>query len=581
MNQKISKNKTIYQIIVIMAIIIVAKGLYLCFHSETIWFQNYTPVNGNIALSSIAALTPVAVMFVLLAGFKKPAYISSMFALLVTLVMAIFVWGMPTRMAVSSTLLGMTIAVFPIMWTLSSAVWIFDMLVESGFFEIIKKSLKRVSNDRRIQTLLIGFGFTTLLESLAAFGAPIAIGISMLIGLGFPPLLAATITLLADTSPSAWGTQSMPIVVLNSVTGLDINTLGSMIGRQTPVISALFPAGLVILVSGWKGFKEVWPITMLVGVAYGVGAMLTANFMAPYTAGLSGSMAAIITTLVIMRYWQPKKVWCFPEDECIINPVSIYSGKTISFSKILQAWSPYVSLIAIIGLVNNTGLKEWLNSISTVSIKWSGLHNIIWKTTPVVSQPEAYSAIYEEPILAVGGTLVFFAGLLTIVLLRIPIVKAFRIYLNTVKKLVLPGITILCILGIAYLMNYSAMTYTIGLAFASSGFLFPFASAFLGMLGCTLAGSVAGSNALFGNLVVVAGEQIGIDPIFSAGTLCSGGTMGKAIAPQDLVIASAVLNMNGKEGELLRRVFGISLIYTFIIGVLAMLQYYVFPWMLP
>lgn len=538
------------------------------------WFQNYMPVGGNLTFSALLAVLPIVVMFVLLGGFKKPSHISALSALLTTLLLAVLVWKMPFALAVSSTAFGMMMAIFPILWTLSSAVWIFNMLVDSGYFEVIKKSLGYVTSDRRMQTVLIGFGFTTLLESLAAFGAPIAIITAMLVGFGFPPVTAAVIALLGDTSPSAWGTQSMPIVVLNSVTGLDINELAALIGRQTPVASALFPAALVMVLSGWKGFKGVWPVTVVVGLAYGVMAVIASSFFGPYVVGITASLAAIITTLAILRFWKPAETWLFSGDDPSAGKAQ--AETRIAFKQIARAWSPYFLLIFVIGLVNSTGIKVWLAEISTIKIEWPGLHNLIWKTAPVVSQPEAYAAVYSQPVLLVGGSLVFFTGILTVAALGIKPSRALKIYVNTLRQVIMPGLTIVSILGIAYLMNYSAMTYTIGLAFASAGFWFPMATTFLGMLGCTLAGSVAASNALFGNLSVVAGEQLGIDPVLSAGTLASGGTMGKAIAPQDLVIATATLNMHGREGELLRKVFWVSVLFAGIIGTVAMLQQHLF-----
>lgn len=537
------------------------------------WYQDYTPAGDSLFLSAILAASPIVVMFVLLGGLKKPSHVSAVSALASTFLLAILVWKMPLELAASSTAFGMMMAVFPIMWTLTSAVWIFNMLVDSGYFEVVKKSLGYVTSDRRMQTVLIGFGFTTLLESMAAFGAPIAIVSAMLVGFGFPPMTAGVIALLGDTTPSAWGTQSMPLVVLNSVTGLDINALAALVGRQTPVASALSPAVLVLVLAGWKGLRGVWPVTALVGLAYAFMAAIAATFLSPYTVGIAAALAAIVTTLAILRFWRPAETWLLSGD---CPDGSEKCEPRLPMKTIARAWSPYFLLVLVIGLVNSTGLKTWLASISTVKIPWPGLHNIIWKTAPVVAQPEAYPAVYSQPLLLVGGTLVFFTGLLTVAALGVKPSRAFEIYVNTLKQAAKPGITIVCILGIAYLMNYSAMTYSIGLAFASAGFWFPMATVFLGMLGCTLAGSVAASNALFGNLSVVAGQQLGIDPVLSAGTLASGGTMGKAIAPQDLVIASATLKLHGQEGELLRRVFWASVFLAGVIGVVAMLQQHLF-----
>jgi len=541
-------------------------------HDIVEWVQNYAPVGGNLYFSALLAGIPIFTMFLLLGGLKKPAHVAAIISLAATLLVAITVWKMPVGLAFNSTMLGMLVAVFPILWTLSSAVWIFNMTVESGYFEVVKSSLGYVSRDRRIQTLLVGFGFTTLLEGIAAFGAPIAIVTAMLLGFGFPPLTAATVALLADTTPSVWGTQGMPVVVLSSVTDLNINELSAMSGMQAPVLTAFFPVALVILIAGWKGFKEIWPLTIAVGFSYAiVGIMISKS--GPYIVGIAASLASILTILFVLRFWRPKSTWLFPGEKL---PAENGSEKRLSVWEIIRAWSPYLLLIGVIGLVTGTPLKTWLTAISTVNIEWPGLHNVVWKLAPVVPHSEPYAAVYSQPVLVVGGSLVFLAGIISVFVLGIKPAKAAQIYISTLKKLLLPGVTIVSILGVAYLMNYAAMTYTIGLAFAATGFMFPVAVALMGMLGCTLAGSVAASNALFGNLSVVSGAQLGIDPVFSAGTLASGGTMGKAIAFQDLVIASATLNKPGIEGELLRRVFGISLIFALLLGALAMLQLHVF-----
>ncbi|MHB1394824.1 MAG: L-lactate permease [Clostridia bacterium] len=557
----------------VLALVVFIKSL----NSGDSWYQIYTPVNESLLLSTLVALLPAVSIFCLLIFMKRSAFVSSVSALLVALALSVFVWKMPLRLALSSTLLGMATGLFPIIWTLSSAVWIFNMLVESGYFEVIMESLKRVSYDRRIQTLLIGFAFICLLESLAAFGAPIAIGVSMLTGLGFPPVMSATIALLADTSPSAWGTQGMPLMILNTVTGIDINRLGMIIGRQTPLISALIPVGLVFIMSGWEGLKGVWLFAMAVGLAYAIGAFVTSNFLTPLAVGIVGALASIVVILIILKFWQPKHVWTFNGDS-EFEPKE--DRPKLSISSIIKAWSPYILLVLAISLINGTGLKNILEKLSTIRWEWFGLHKVVMKTAPVVPSSEPYSAVFQHSILTSGGTIVFMVALVTIILLNLPIKTALKIYVRTLRDLLFPGLTIVCILGIAYLMNYSGMTYTIGLLFASSNMLFPFATVFLGLFGCSLGGSVAGSNALFGNLVVVAGRQIGVDPAFSAATLCSGGTMGKSLTPQNLVIANSVLKIEGLEGKLIGKVIGFTLIYATILGVWAMIQYHMLPWLI-
>ncbi|MDI6906697.1 MAG: L-lactate permease [Thermoanaerobacterales bacterium] len=546
------------------------------FEGTRTWTQAYAPVAGSVGWSSLAAALPIVIIFVFLAGLRRPALTSALLGLLATGALAVLVWGMPARLAVNSALFGMLMAVFPILWTLLNAVWIFNMLVDSGYFDVLKRSLYRVTRDRRLQTLLIGFGFTTLLEAIAAFGAPIAIVAGMLVGFGFPPMLAAVITLLSDTTIASWGTQGMPVMVLNSVTDLDIGSLAAVIGLQTPVATALFPPVVVLLVAGWKGLREVWPAAGAMGLAYLGVAVVTAFYTGPYIVGIAASLAAIATLLAILRFWSPRTTWLLDgdgEDEKGGAP----DGEDLNPVTVLRAWSPYLLLVLVVGLVNSTTLKIWLARLWTVSIPWPGLHNAVMKTAPVTAGPEPYAAVYSQPVLAVGGTLVLAAGILAALTLGVRPSRAAVIYALTLRQLLKPGGTIVMILGIAYLMNYSGMTYTIGLAFASTGFWFPMATVLLGMVGCTLAGSVAASNALFGNLAVVGGQQLGLDPTFAAATLSSGGTMGKAVAFQDIVIATAALKLHNKEGELIRRVFWISVFFAVFLGALAMAQQHWLP----
>lgn len=550
-------------------------GASIAFDAQQAWVQNYAPVGESTGWSSLVALLPIAIIFGALAVFKCPALLSALIGLLATGALAVLVWRMPVTLAVNSTLFGVLMAVFPIIWTLANAVWIFNMLVASGLFEVLKRSLNSVTSDRRLQTLLIGFGFTTLLEAIAAFGAPIAIVAAMLVGFGFPPTLAAVVTLLSDTTIAAWGTQGTPVVVLNSVTGLDITSLAKVIAFQTPIATALFPPVVVVLVSGWRGLKEIWPVTLMMGFVYLVVAVFTAIYTGPYIVGMAASLASMASLLLLLRFWRPRKVFRLESD----RPEQGQDGTNgqVSRRAVLRAWSPYFLLVGVIGLVNGTGLKAWLTDLWFLSFEWPGLHHLIVKTSPVTIGPEPYAAVFSQPVLAVGGTLVLMAGLLSMLSLGIPPSRALSIYLQTLRQLVRPGGTIIIILGIAYLMNYSGMTYTIGLSFASTGMWFPMATVILGMVGCTLAGSVAASNALFGNLAVVGGQQLGLDPTFAAGTLSSGGTMGKALALQDIVIASATLKLHDAEGEILRRVFWISILFALFIGGLAMVQQYWLP----
>lgn len=545
------------------------------------WTQHYTPVADSLTVSALVAALPLIVMFLSLAVFRRTSAFSCGLGLIVALLLSVFVWDMPVGMASNATLYGFMLALCPILWTLTCAVWVYNMLVDSGQFEVIKKSLGYVTNDRRIQVILLIFGFGTLLEGISAFGAPIAITSAMMVGIGFPPLTSAVLCLLADTTPCAFGTQGTPLVVLQSVTGIDINALSTMIGRQTPITTSLFACVLICFFAGWKGFIKIWWVPLAAGVAYGVTAFVVSNTAGPYVVDISGALAAIGTTMLICRFWQPKKLWLLPNDDQD-TPVK-YTGEKIPPLKIFRAWSPYFLMIAFIGAVNTSPvIKEFGARISTVKILWPNLHQLVLKVPPATIDMEKYNAIWGPwPLLTVGGTLVFFVGIITILVTGIGLRRALKSFETTVVQLTMAYATIMFILGISQVMNYSAMTYTMGMAFATTGFWLPMSIAILGLLGVFLTGTDAASNALFGQMVCVAADQSGHSSLLAASTLSSGGVMGKSCAPQDLAIVTASVNLPGAEGEIIRRVVWVSVVFTVIIGAIAMLQAHVFTWMIP
>ena len=548
---------------------------------ETIhWTQQYSPVLNSSNVSALVAALPLIVMFTCLTGFRRSSVFSCSMGLIVALILSVAVWDMPIGLASNATLFGFMLAACPILWTLTCAVWVYNLLVESGEFEVIKKSLGYVSNDRRIQVLLLIFGFGTLLEGIAAFGAPIAVTSAMMVGIGFPPMTAAVLCLLSDTTPCAFGTQGTPLVVLQAVTGIDINHLSTMIGRQTPITTAIFASVLICFFAGWKGYKKIWWIPLAAGCAYGLTAFIVSNTVGPYVVDISGALAAIGVTILITKFWHPKKIWLLPTDDP--NTPAKYEGERIPPLRILKAWSPYFLMIAFISAVNaSSTIKTVGAKLSTVTIHWPNLHLMISKVPPATLKVEEYTAIWTSPLLTIGGTLVFFVGVITIFVTGVGVARAAKCFKSTLKQLTMAYATILCILGIAQLMNYSAMTYTMGMAFAQTGFWLPMSVAILGLLGVFLTGTDAASNALFGQMVCVATEQSGHSGLLAASTLSSGGVMGKSCAPQDLAIVTASVNLPGAEGEIIRRVVWVSVIFTVLIGTISMLQAHVFTWMVP
>ena len=543
------------------------------------WSQTYAPVFASVGLSAAIALVPIALVFVLLGVFKRPAHVATFAGLIAASVLAVVLWALPVRLLLSAMLLGTAVALVPLLWTLVGAVWFINLLIHSGHFDVIRQSLTALTPDRRLQTLLMGFGFLGLLEGLVAIGSPVAIGTAMLVGFGFPPVTAAVVALVGFSHPGVWGPMGLPVVVLQSVTtGIDLDALGMMVGRQVPLLTLVCAPVMVGVVAGWRGLRDVWPITMATGLAFAVTTFTMSNYGTLYLAGSAGALAAILTTVVCLSTWKPASVWRFPGEPDVDD---IEGDGPPTWSAIILAWAPVGLLIVIMGGISGSPAREALAALSTMSLPWPGLHDLVMRTPPVVPVPTPYAAVYTQPLLVVPGTLVMMTGVLSLPLLRISPREAAVIYGKTVRQLWGTIRTTVSIIALGYVMNYAGLSFTIGVALAVSGFWFPAVAVLLGLLGNAVAGTNTASNALFGNLVAVAGEQTGAPPVFAASSLAAGGSMGKAIAPQSLALATGAASISGREGDLLRRVLPITLILTAGFAVYAMALYYLLPWMIP
>ncbi len=543
------------------------------------WVQTYVPFFDSVVLSAVVALVPIVLVFVLMGVFKRPAHQATVAGLMVALVLAVTVWAMPTRLLVSAAMLGVAVALVPLLWTLVGAVWFINLLVHSGHFDVIRRSLTALTPDRRLQTLLIGFGFLGLLEGLVAIGSPVAIGAAMLVGFGFPPITASVVALVGFSHPGVWGPMGLPVVVLQSVTtGIDLDALGMMIGRQVPLLTLVCAPVMVALVAGWRGLREVWPITIVTGLAFAIGTFTMSNYGTLYLAGSAGALAAILTATVWVSVWKPASVWRFPGEA---DSDEIGDGGPPTRGATFRAWAPVGLLVLVMGGISGTPAREALASLSTFSLDWPGLHDLVMRTSPVVPAPTPYAAVYSQPLLVVPGTLVMLTGILSLPLLWISAWEATVIYGKTVRQLWSAIRVTVSIIALGYVMNYAGLSFTIGVALAVSGFWFPAVAVVLGLLGNAVSGTNTASNALFGNLVAVAGEQTGAPPVFAASSLAAGGSMGKAIAPQSLALATGAAKISGREGELLRRVFPITLLLTAGFAIYAMALYYLLPWMIP
>ncbi len=543
------------------------------------WVQTYAPFFDSVLLSAAVALVPIALVFVLMGVFKRPAHQATGAGLMVALVLALTVWAMPARLLVSAVMLGVAVALVPLLWTLVGAVWLINLLVHSEHFDVIRRSLSALTPDRRLQTLLIGFGFLGLLEGLVAIGSPVAIGAAMLVGFGFPPITASVVALVGFSHPGVWGPMGLPVVVLQSVTtGIDLDALGVMVGRQVPLLTLVCAPVMVALVSGWRGLREVWPITIATGLAFAVGTFTMSNYGTLYLAGIAGALAAILTAAVWVSVWKPASVWRFPGEA---DADETGDGGPPTRGATIRAWAPVGLLVVIMGGISGTPVREALASLSTFSLDWPGLNDLVMRTSPVVPALTPYAAVYSQPLLVVPGTLVMLTGILSLPLLRISAWEATVIYGKTVRQLWSAIRVTVSILALGYVMNYAGLSFTIGVALAVSGFWFPAVAVLLGLLGNAVSGTNTASNALFGNLVAVAGEQTGAPPVFAASSLAAGGSMGKAIAPQSLALATGAAKISGREGDLLRRVLPITLVLTAGFAVYAMALYYLLPWMIP
>jgi lactate permease len=555
--------------------------------------QVYEPIAGNLALSTLVAVIPILVLFVLLAGLRMAAQWASLVTLAVALVIAVVVYGMPIGLALDSTLLGICFGLFPIVWIVINAIFIYNVIVDTGFFDTIRDSLAGVSNDRRIQVVLIAFVFGALLEATAGFGTPVAITASLMAGLGFEALYAAALALLANTAPVAFGGFGIPILTGASVAGLDTLELSQMVGRQTPLLALIIPAMLVTVMSGFRRMLEVWPVIAVSGIAFAGTQFVVSNVLGPELADLLAALLTVVAVVGLLSFWRPSSEWHF-ENEPAAEERESY--ETPPLGRTLHAWSPFIIIVALFLLVQVPPIKDAVSGVQTAVnfpsaavdpttglpvVPWPGLDGQVEQQPPVVPEAAPYSASYATNWLSAAGTIILIADIIALAVLGVGPGRALRIYGQTLKQLWSAILTIASILGLAYLLNYSGVTYTLGLAFAATGVLFPFFASFIGWLGVALTGSDTSSNALFANLQKVTAQQIGVSPNLTVGANSSGGVLGKMISPQNLAVGTSATGLQGKEGDLLRLVLKWSIALTFVMAVWVTLQAYVLKFIIP
>ena len=549
------------------------------------WVQVYDPL-GNIFLSALIAAIPLMILLYMLGVRRAKGHHAAMIGTGSAVLLAIAVWGMPSSLAISATLNGMLFGIFPIVWIVITAIWVYNMTVESGEFEIIKNSLASVTDDRRLQAVLIAFAFGSFIEGTAGFGTPVAITAAMLVGLGFNPIYAAGICLIANTAPVAFGAIGIPIVVAAQVSGLDMMHISQVVGRQLPFLSFFVPLWLVVTMAGWKRGMEVLPAVLVAGGLFAGTQFITANYVNPYLPDITAAIVTIVGFLMFLKVWKPKNTWHFPDEKPSAGGKAVLQYST---SEVIRAWSPYLILAVLVFLWADDKYIQFKQVVVAIDKmfpfflnSWPGLDGLVIKTAPVVAKNTPYAAKYTLNLLSAAGTALLISGILS--LLVIPnygVGRAVTCFGKTLKQLKFPIVTISLILGLAYIMNYSGMSSTLGLAFTATGGLFPFFSPILGWLGVFLTGSDTSSNALFGSMQKTAAEQIGVDPNLTVAANTTGGVCGKMISPQSISVATAASGLVGREGDLFRFTLWHSIAMVLVISVITYLQAYWFKWMLP
>jgi lactate permease len=521
------------------------------------WQQTYTPIGNSLVLSALFAALPIFTLLFLLGVLRKPAWMASLAGLTAAVVVAAGVYGMPVGLLAGAVTYGAAFGLFPIGWIVFSAILLYRITLESGKFEILKDSIGHLTTDSRLQALLIAFAFGAFIEGAAGFGTPVAVAAAMLTGLGFEPFYAAAICLLANTAPVAFGSIAIPITTLALTTGLPLDRLSGGVGRICAPVSLFVPAYLILVMSGWKGLRGVLPAAALCGIAFAGTQFYVSNYIGPQLTDILSSMAAMGALLLVVR----KRG----------GPKSKHSG-----SQILLAWTPYLLLVFFV-LLWAKPLQTTLNQYN-ILVQWPGLHNLVQRMPPVVAKPSPYGAVYNFTWLSASGTACLIAALLSAVIAGLSFAQFGRVLKHTVKQLALAELTLAAVLGLAFLMNYSGSTGTLGLAFAATGVMFPFFSAMLGWLGVFLTGSDTSANALFGTLQVVTAEKLGQNPVLMAAANSAGGVMGKMISLTSIAVAAAATSMKrDDEARLFRFTLKHSIFLASMIGLLVMFYAYVMP----
>lgn len=562
------------------------------------WQQIYDPM-GNIWLSSAIALIPIIFFFLALAVFRLKGSVAGTITVILALLVALFLYQMPVTLALSSAIYGFFYGLWPIAWIIIGAVFLYKVTVKTGQFDIIRSSILSLTQDQRLQMLLVGFAFGTFLEGAAGFGAPVAITAALLVGLGFKPLYAAGLCLIVNTAPVAFGAMGIPIIVAGQVSGVETHAISQMVGRQLPFIVPIVLVWIMAIMDGWRGVRETFPAIVVGGGSFAIAQFLTSNYIGPELPDITAAIASLVSLTLLFKVWQPKHIFRFENqvdgknqmgDNTSVSaplPTTHYSP-----AQIIKAWMPFVILTAMVSLWSIKPFKDLfvkgkdghpdgalVDMVMSINVPY--LHNAVQKLPPVVTKITDYAAIYKFDWFSATGTAIVLAAIISIVMLKMRPKEALSTFGETVNELRTPIYSIGMVLAFAFIANYSGLSATLALALAHTGKAFTFFSPFLGWLGVFLTGSDTSANALFAALQATTAQQIGVPEVLLVAANTSGGVTGKMISPQSIAIACAATGLVGKESDLFRFTVKHSIIFTIMMGVLVTLQAYVVPWMIP
>jgi lactate permease len=546
------------------------------------WAQAYAPL-GSTALSALLAAAPLLILFSLLASGRFPGWVPAFASTAAALLVAVLVWRMPVLPALSAGVFGAAFALFPILWIVIAALWVYNLSVESGQFAVIRATLSSISGDRRLQALFIAFAFGAFLEGAAGFGTPVAITAAMLVGFGFDARYAAAICLLANSSPVAFAAAGVPVEVAAEVSGLGVMRISQIIGRQLPLLSLLVPLWLCVVLCGWRRSVEVLPAILVAGLSLALSQFLIANLAGPWMTGVLSGLITMAALALFLRVWKPRRAWDFPgaaQAALAGRPAAPPARKTPPLA-VIRAWAPYL-LMSVMVVLWGTGPVKRALAPAGLSFSWPLLDGAVMKTPPIVKAASPYPAVFGFALLSAPGTAIFLAGVLSVVFLPdLGIRKALACLGRTVKGLRFTILTVCLVLATAYIMNYSGMSSSLGLALAATGVLFPLFSPLLGWVGVLLTGSDTSSNALFCSLQRTTAEQLGLDPGLMVAANTSGGVAGKMISPQSISVATASTGLAGQEGWLFRFTIGHSVAMALIVSAITLVQAFLLPGMIP